>query len=64
MVCEEFFNQGDTERKLQLSVTPLCDRYKTTVAKIQSGTYPFPCFFCLKISKRKFRSVSNFWGSY
>ncbi len=37
MVCEEFFHQGDTERKLSLPVTPLCDRQKTTIAKIQSG---------------------------
>ncbi len=28
---------GDLERQLSLPVTPLCDRYSTTVAKIQSG---------------------------
>lgn len=38
-VCEEFFLQGDQERKLDLPVTSLCDRYGTTVAKIQTGLY-------------------------
>jgi hypothetical protein len=28
---------GDYERKLQIPVTPLCDRNATTVAKIQAG---------------------------
>ncbi|KAI0209156.1 High affinity cAMP-specific 3',5'-cyclic phosphodiesterase 7A [Lamellibrachia satsuma] len=36
-VCDEFFKQGDCERQLQLPVTPLCDRYGTSIAKIQSG---------------------------
>jgi len=40
-VCDEFFKQGDYERKLQIPVTPLCDRYATTVAKIQSGFMQF-----------------------
>lgn len=39
-MCDEFFKQGDYERKLHLPVTPLCDRYGTTVAKIQSGNIP------------------------
>ncbi|ODM95755.1 cAMP-specific 3',5'-cyclic phosphodiesterase 7B [Orchesella cincta] len=37
-VCEEFFRQGDYERQLNLPVTGLCDRYSTSVPKIQTGT--------------------------
>ncbi|GAB6024193.1 hypothetical protein CHUAL_008894 [Chamberlinius hualienensis] len=40
-VCEEFFRQGDVERKLNLPVTALCDRYNTTIAKIQTGFFQF-----------------------
>ncbi|XP_077991487.1 uncharacterized protein LOC144445719 [Glandiceps talaboti] len=36
-VCEEFFQQGDYERRLNLPITSNCDRYKTTVANIQAG---------------------------
>lgn len=36
-ICEEFFLQGDCERKLKLPITPMCDRYTTSIAKIQSG---------------------------
>ncbi|GAB1606418.1 cAMP-specific 3',5'-cyclic phosphodiesterase 7B-like [Argonauta hians] len=36
-ICEEFFLQGDCERKLKLPITPMCDRYSTSVAKIQAG---------------------------
>jgi len=44
-VCEEFFRQGDYERQLNLPVTPVCDRYATSVPRIQTGkltplTYP------------------------
>lgn len=28
---------GDSERKRSMSITPLCDRFSTTVAKIQTG---------------------------
>ncbi|XP_064409767.1 high affinity cAMP-specific 3',5'-cyclic phosphodiesterase 7A isoform X2 [Latimeria chalumnae] len=34
-VTDEFFHQGDVERKFQLDVSPLCDRQTETVAKIQ-----------------------------
>ncbi|XP_050684161.1 uncharacterized protein LOC126979034 isoform X3 [Leptidea sinapis] len=40
-VCEEFFRQGDYERKLNLPVTALCDRQNTTVPKIQIGFFKF-----------------------
>ena len=37
MVCEEFFNQGDREKKLGLTVSMFCDREKTDLAKSQIG---------------------------
>lgn len=37
-VCEEFFRQGDYERRLNLPVTALCDRHTTSIPKIQTGT--------------------------
>lgn len=40
-VCEEFFRQGDFERQLNLPITSLCDRYTTSVPKIQAGFFKF-----------------------
>lgn len=40
-VCEEFFRQGDFERQLNLPVTSLCDRYSTSIPKIQVGFFKF-----------------------
>ncbi|XP_024940687.1 uncharacterized protein LOC107267581 isoform X2 [Cephus cinctus] len=40
-VCEEFFRQGDYERQLNLPVTPLCNRYTTSIPKIQVGFFKF-----------------------
>nr|XP_034190050.1 uncharacterized protein LOC117608685 isoform X2 [Osmia lignaria] len=40
-VCEEFFRQGDYERRLNLPVTPLCDRHTTSIPKIQVGFLKF-----------------------
>ncbi|XP_076665055.1 uncharacterized protein LOC143367298 isoform X3 [Andrena cerasifolii] len=40
-VCEEFFRQGDYERRLNLPVTPLCDRHTTSIPKIQTGFFKF-----------------------
>ncbi|XP_053984430.1 uncharacterized protein LOC128879363 isoform X2 [Hylaeus volcanicus] len=40
-VCEEFFRQGDYERRLNLPVTPLCDRHTTSIPKIQVGFIKF-----------------------
>ena len=37
--CEEFFRQGDAERELGLPLTPFCDRFNVTVAKLQTGFY-------------------------
>ncbi|XP_044195590.1 high affinity cAMP-specific 3',5'-cyclic phosphodiesterase 7A isoform X1 [Thunnus albacares] len=36
-VTEEFFQQGDIERKHKLEVSPLCDRDNNTVGNIQIG---------------------------
>lgn len=36
-VCDEFFRQGEFERKLNLPVTSICDKQSTSVAKIQVG---------------------------
>jgi hypothetical protein len=38
-VCEEFFRQGDYERRLNLPVTSLCDRHTTSIPKIQAGFF-------------------------
>lgn len=38
-VCDEFFKQGDSERELSLPVSSLCDRFKDTIPKIQTGTH-------------------------
>uniref|UniRef100_A0A8D8SCE0 Phosphodiesterase n=2 Tax=Cacopsylla melanoneura TaxID=428564 RepID=A0A8D8SCE0_9HEMI len=43
-VCEEFFRQGDYERQLNLPVTSLCDRYSTSIPKIQTGFFKFVVF--------------------
>ncbi|XP_021943426.2 uncharacterized protein LOC110842028 isoform X2 [Folsomia candida] len=40
-VCEEFFRQGDYERQLNLPVTSLCDRYSTSVPRIQTGFFDY-----------------------
>jgi len=34
-IMQEFFAQGDTERKLGLDISPMCDRYTATVEKSQ-----------------------------
>ncbi|XP_069477224.1 high affinity 3',5'-cyclic-AMP phosphodiesterase 7A isoform X2 [Ambystoma mexicanum] len=36
-VVEEFFHQGDVERKYKLEVSPLCDRHTANKANIQIG---------------------------
>ncbi|CAK9825536.1 High affinity cAMP-specific 3',5'-cyclic phosphodiesterase 7A [Anthophora retusa] len=40
-VCEEFFRQGDYERRLNLPVTPLCNRHTTSIPKIQAQFFKF-----------------------
>ncbi|XP_037601290.1 high affinity cAMP-specific 3',5'-cyclic phosphodiesterase 7A [Cebus imitator] len=36
-VTEEFFHQGDIEKKYHLGVSPLCDRHTESIANIQIG---------------------------
>ncbi|XP_013874362.1 cAMP-specific 3',5'-cyclic phosphodiesterase 7B isoform X2 [Austrofundulus limnaeus] len=36
-VCEEFYRQGDLERKLNLEISPLCDRQTDSVPAVQIG---------------------------
>ena len=33
----EFWNQGDIERKLKLDISPMCDRHNANVEKSQVG---------------------------
>ena len=37
LICSEFYRQGDFERQLNLPVTPICNRYEASMAKIQTG---------------------------
>lgn len=41
LLFEEFFEQGDTEKREALSVSFLCDRKTTNVAKSQNGFISF-----------------------
>ncbi|XP_041987155.1 cGMP-specific 3',5'-cyclic phosphodiesterase-like isoform X2 [Aricia agestis] len=55
-VCEEFFRQGDYERKLNLPVTALCDRHTTSIPKIQTG---FSKFVVTPLIKEWHRFLQN-----
>ena len=37
-LSEEFFQQGDEERRLGRKCSPLCDRYDTNIPESQQGT--------------------------
>ena len=41
LIMEEFFRQGDRERKLHLKVSPMKDRFKSNIAKCQLGFINF-----------------------
>ncbi|KAJ6644256.1 High affinity cAMP-specific 3',5'-cyclic phosphodiesterase 7A [Pseudolycoriella hygida] len=67
-VCEEFFRQGDYERQLNLPVTSLCDRYSTSVPKIQVGFIKFVVtplfdewhrFLDSKLSRKMMRNIKH-----
>lgn len=50
LVFEEFFNQGDLEKKNNLPISLLCDRESTNICKSQVGFINFvvkPTFTCL-----------------
>ena len=34
-IMEEFYQQGDKEREAKLDISPMCDRYNSTVEKSQ-----------------------------
>lgn len=38
-VCDEFFRQGEFEKKLNLPITSICDQHSTSIAKIQVGRF-------------------------
>ncbi|XP_052746544.1 uncharacterized protein LOC112042884 isoform X2 [Bicyclus anynana] len=40
-VCEEFFRQGDCERRMKIPITSLCDRFIVTIPAIQAGFFKF-----------------------
>lgn len=42
LICSEFYRQGDFERQLNLPVTPFCNRYEASMAKIQTGSVSEP----------------------
>lgn len=44
-LLEEFFLQGDMEKKLGLPFSPLCDRNNTLIAESQIGWFFFYFFF-------------------
>ncbi|KAI4471055.1 cyclic nucleotide phosphodiesterase [Holotrichia oblita] len=53
-VCDEFFRQGEFERKLNLPVTSICDQQLTSVAKIQSVSEIVGSGILLKCSSEGF----------
>ncbi|KAI1280904.1 cAMP-specific 3',5'-cyclic phosphodiesterase, isoforms N/G [Halotydeus destructor] len=42
-VMEEFYQQGDKERQYGLEMSPMCDRYNSTVEKTQVGFIDYIC---------------------
>jgi hypothetical protein len=44
LIMEEFFHQGDEEKKLGLPISPLMDRHNTSVSKCQIGFIDFIVF--------------------
>lgn len=36
-ICSEFYRQGDYERELNIPITPICNRFKLSMAAIQTG---------------------------
>ena len=41
LVMEEFFQQGDRERKLDMEISPMCDRSNSAIEKTQVGFIDF-----------------------
>lgn len=38
-ICGEFYRQGDYERQLNIPITPICNRQKSSMAEIQIGLH-------------------------
>ncbi|XP_034964811.1 cAMP-specific 3',5'-cyclic phosphodiesterase 7B isoform X2 [Zootoca vivipara] len=55
-VCEEFYRQGDMEKKFDLEVSPLCNQQKDTIPSIQIG-------FMTYIVEPLFEEWANFTGN-
>lgn len=55
-IMEEFFRQGDAERKRDLPISALCDRYTTIIPKSQSGFFGY-------IALPLFKAWSSFFDS-
>ena len=41
LVMEEFFQQGDRERKMNIEISPMCDRFNAAIEKTQVGFIDF-----------------------
>ena len=41
LVMEEFFQQGDRERKMNMDISPMCDRFNAAIEKTQVGFIEF-----------------------
>ena len=44
LIMEEFFQQGDRERKLNMEISPMCDRFNASIEKTQVGFIDFVIF--------------------
>ncbi|VDN08820.1 unnamed protein product [Dibothriocephalus latus] len=59
-ITEEFFKQGDREKRLNLPVLPTMDREKTTKAKVQIGKFhppPFGFYESSQSTASRYRNV-------
>ena len=61
LVCEEFFQQGDMEKKLGLPVSMYCDRETTDIAKVESTQSQFG--FIQNIVLPLYLAINTFLGS-
>ena len=62
-VFEEFFNQGDLEKKANISVTMLCDRLTTDITKSQIGFIKFvvkPSFDCIMLIAPEIKTYNDY----
>ena len=43
-IMEEFYQQGDKEREAKLDISPMCDRYNSTVEKSQVKKFSYTSY--------------------